>query len=86
MNRESGGEFFIYDDQFAFLEEHSNRQTGRDLVVLDISDPREPTEVYRLPSILAQAPLSQEYFPTAHPRPRTLRASSTTSRSRKAAL
>lgn len=63
MNRESGREFFIYNDQFAFVEEHSDRRTGRDLVVLDISNHEEPKEAYRLPSLLVQAPLEQDYFP-----------------------
>lgn len=50
----SGGsaDFFIYDGRTAFVEEEVQRGANRDLVVLDISNRRNPREIHRLKGVL----------------------------------
>lgn len=52
MERASGSDFFIIDGQWAYLEEEGVQGGGRDLIVLDISNPSRPREVRRLTGVL----------------------------------
>ncbi len=48
-------DFFIVDGDTAYIEERPESGGGRDLVVLDISDPDDPRELRRLRGVLPEA-------------------------------